>query len=294
VQAHALLALLVALTTVLSASTSTIARPSATAANPILAGYYHESPNQGPYVDNISAEWIVPRVSCPSGAAQSGYNSTIGIFVGIDGFLDSNYYELSGMWESCHDGKGAYKGWYVFSPGDNPCRCGIESLNTVDYKLTISPGDLILATVDCHPYEFNRTTTSAPCQSILEDLTTGHTGSSPTTWVDTGVNSRVGTAAYAAVERSQTKSAYKQISNFGNVTFEYVHYYVGKNYTEQRFTVASNNKVTHSAGWFMDNAYNHTQNATQVLVSTSSLTNGTASYGPYVNYTEQWQRYASI
>lgn len=96
---------------------------------------------------NVSGNWTIPRVSCPSGHYRTS-GAYLASWVGIDGFSDSTVEQL-GTAAECFEGVLYYFDWYEMFPGGT-----VEEGTTACINDNVDcprPGDQISASVKVTP-----------------------------------------------------------------------------------------------------------------------------------------------
>ena len=120
------------------------------AQSPNWAGFLTQSPRDG--IQGAYGNWVVPSVSCPSGATTSS-----SLWVGVGGDTTGSYEAGSveslyqgGTSQDCDNGKASYYAWTEEADGVSPelVRKGAQVVAHL-----VEPGDVIAATVVQHELE---------------------------------------------------------------------------------------------------------------------------------------------
>lgn len=118
-------------------------------------------------VTDVVGTWVVPAIVGASATSCSDSEKTwydMSDWVGIDGFV-SDTVEQTGTASDCYYGQVYYYSWYEFYPSPSYIT-----------PVAVHPGDTITASVHYSSVTHNFTTT-------IEDVTTGHSYTSPSTYV---------------------------------------------------------------------------------------------------------------
>jgi hypothetical protein len=139
---------------------------------------------------HVAGTWVEPTVKCKSG--QTAYAA---FWVGIDGYSSSSVEQL-GTDSDCNSGSPSYYAWYEMYPAA-----------PVNFKLTISPGNKITASV-------SYSSSSGKFTLSIKDVTTGKSAS-----ISKSAKSAARSSAEWIVEAPSSGSGVLPLADFGKVTF---------------------------------------------------------------------------
>ncbi|KAL7944144.1 peptidase A4 family domain-containing protein [Trichoderma barbatum] len=153
------------------------------------------SPPTGETFNSVSASFVVPTPKVPSGASSRGTYSA-SAWVGIDGDTYQNAILQTGVDFTIENGRVSYDAWYEWFPD-----------YAYDFSLTISPGDIIKATVT--------SASSRAGVAVIENVTTGKKVSKSLT----SSYALGGQNAEWIVEDFEEGSSLVSLANWGSVVF---------------------------------------------------------------------------
>lgn len=161
---------------VLAFNLTAFAFPTSVVSKPLMhvAGATSASTNWSGYavqggtgsVTAVYGSWVVPQISC------SGSTTYAAIWVGIDGYSSSTV-EQTGILEQCSSGSAVYYAWYEFYP--NP-------MYTFP-SVTVSPGDIITASVTYGSNGFTATMSSSGGGSSSKTQAVSGAAQSSAEWI---------------------------------------------------------------------------------------------------------------